>query len=197
MELGNFRLGMRTIKTGIAVAVCILLFHYSGRGTAMIASLSAVFALRQDMETTVKFGKSRILGNTLGALLAALFILLYRSSGNLFILEVIGVPVAVMLIIVICDGINYNSGIIGAIATLLIIYFSIPPNETIIYALERVFDTFIGTFVAVAVNHLIKVPAHEEVADLKEELSDIQTEENELNVLLTKKENEEKNQETD
>jgi uncharacterized membrane protein YgaE (UPF0421/DUF939 family) len=178
MELGQFRLGMRTVKTGIAVAICILIFHYSGRGTPMIASLSAVFALREDVETTVKFGKSRILGNSIGALIAALFIFIQGQLGSSFLIELIGIPFCIMFIIIICDG------IIGAIATLLIIYFSIPNNETFIYALERVGDTFIGTFIAITINHLIRTPAHEEVKEIKADLKTLDEEKAELEELL-------------
>ena len=57
MKLGRFRLGMRTIKTAIAVMLCILLFHFLDRGQPLIAALSAVFSLRQDLTTTISFGK--------------------------------------------------------------------------------------------------------------------------------------------
>ena len=43
MKLGRFRLGMRTIKTAIAVMLCILLFHFLDRGQPLIAALSALF----------------------------------------------------------------------------------------------------------------------------------------------------------
>ncbi len=66
MKLGRFRLGMRTIKTAIAVMLCILLFHFLDRGQPLIAALSAVFSLRQDLTTTLSFGRSRILGNSIG-----------------------------------------------------------------------------------------------------------------------------------
>ena len=72
MQFGRFRLGMRTIKSALAVFLCILFFHLTQRGIPMIAALSAVFSLRQDLTTTVSFGKSRIIGNTLGGTLAIL-----------------------------------------------------------------------------------------------------------------------------
>ncbi len=67
----------------------------------------------------------------------------------------IGVPIGVILIIVFCDLTNYNNGIIGASAAFLIIYFSIPTDETVLYAFARIVDTFIGTFIAISVNRLI------------------------------------------
>ena len=75
MIVGRFRLGMRTLKTAIAVMLCILLFQFSHRGSPMIACLAAVFSLRQDLNTSLSFGKSRIIGNTLGGFLALLYVL--------------------------------------------------------------------------------------------------------------------------
>lgn len=78
MQFGRFRLGMRTIKSALAVFLCILFFHLTQRGIPMIAALSAVFSLRQDLTTTVSFGKSRIIGNTLGGTLAIIYFWLYN-----------------------------------------------------------------------------------------------------------------------
>lgn len=42
MQFGRFRLGMRTIKSALAVFM-YLVFHLTQRGIPMIAALSAVF----------------------------------------------------------------------------------------------------------------------------------------------------------
>ncbi len=73
MEFGRFRLGMRTIKSALAVFLCILFFHVTDRGLPMIAALSAVFSLRQDLTTTVSFGRSRIIGNSIGGFLGIIY----------------------------------------------------------------------------------------------------------------------------
>ena len=44
-------------KTAIAVMLCILLFRFLNRGQPLIAALSAVFSLRQDLTTTLSFGE--------------------------------------------------------------------------------------------------------------------------------------------
>ena len=75
MEFGRFRLGMRTIKSALAVFLCILFFHVTDRGLPMIAALSAVFSLRQDLTTTVSFGRSRIIGNSIGGFLGIIYFL--------------------------------------------------------------------------------------------------------------------------
>ena len=155
MKIGNYRIGMRTLKTGIAVGLCILLFHLLDREPPMIAALAAVFGLREDWQTSLKFGKTRILGNSIGAIFAAMLVVIQQFAGWPFWIELIGVPLGVILIIVFCDHTNYNAGIIGANAAFLIIYFTIPTDETVIYALARVLDTFIGTFIAILVNRVI------------------------------------------
>ncbi|MBT2732936.1 aromatic acid exporter family protein [Carnobacterium sp. ISL-102] len=155
MTIGNYRIGMRTLKTGLAVGLCLLLFHFLDREPPMIAALSAVFGLREDWQKSLKFGKTRIFGNSIGAIFAALLVLLQQFSGQFFLVEMIGVPIGVILIIIFCDLTNYNNGIIGASAAFLIIYFSIPTDETVLYAFARIVDTFIGTFIAISVNRLI------------------------------------------
>ena len=155
MIVGRFRLGMRTLKTAIAVMLCILLFQFSHRGSPMIACLAAVFSLRQDLNTSLSFGKSRIIGNTLGGFLALLYVLAQDYFPNQNLVELMLLPLLVIIVIVVSDGINNNAGIISATATLLMISLSIPQSDSFQYAMERVLDTFIGTFIAtVSYTHL-------------------------------------------
>ena len=58
----------------------------------------------------------------------------------------------IVVAIVFLDGFNYNSGVIGALAALLMISLNIPSGATVLYVIDRIADTFIGVFVAIAVN---------------------------------------------
>lgn len=151
----HYRIGMRTVKTGIAVALCMVFFHYTNRGTPALAALAAVFSLREDWRTSFDFGKTRIFGNAVGALLATALVLFQSATGNSFILEIIGVSIGQMLVIIICDRLDYHAGIIGGTATYMITYFTIPVNATYLYALNRVFDTVIGSVIAILVNIIL------------------------------------------
>lgn len=155
MKLGRFRVGMRTVKSSLAVMLCILLFHFTNRGEPMIAALSAVFSLRQDLPTTLSFGKSRILGNMIGGVTAIVYVFIQSQFNQSFMLELLLVPLAVTFVIALSDGINNHAGIISGVATLLLITLSNPGNEPLIYALQRVLDTFIGTLIAVGLNYFI------------------------------------------
>lgn len=177
MEFGRFRLGMRTIKSALAVFLCILFFHVTDRGLPMIAALSAVFSLRQDLTTTVSFGRSRIIGNSIGGFLGIIYFLVKNYFHNDFLVELFLLPVLVVIVIVVSDGINNNSGIISAIATLLLIALSVPQGESSLYAIQRVLDTFIGTFIAIGVNFFLRPPETEKKEELVEDLVELQKKE--------------------
>lgn len=177
MEFGRFRLGMRTIKSALAVFLCILFFHVTDRGLPMIAALSAVFSLRQDLTTTVSFGRSRIIGNSIGGFLGIIYFLVKNYFHNDFLVELFLLPVLVVIVIVVSDGINNNSGNISAIATLLLIALSVPQGESSLYAIQRVLDTFIGTFIAIGINFFLRPPETEKKEELVEDLVELQKKE--------------------
>lgn len=62
------------------------------------------------------------------------------------------VPILTMLTIMFNVAFGNKSGIIGAVAALLIITLSIPTGQTFIYVISRVFETFCGVFIAILVN---------------------------------------------
>ncbi|MGH1839800.1 aromatic acid exporter family protein [Enterococcus gallinarum] len=184
MQFGRFRLGMRTIKTAIAVMLCILLFRFLNRGQPLIAALSAVFSLRQDLTTTLSFGKSRVLGNSIGGATAIIYFFMKQYFHNDFLIELLVLPALVAFIIVLSDGINNNSGIVSGIATMLLITLSVPQGESFIFALDRVLDTFIGTLIAIFINFVLRPPEKEKQAEIKEDLVVLKERETELKTML-------------
>ncbi|WP_424685225.1 FUSC family protein [Enterococcus sp.] len=184
MHIGRFRIGMRTMKTALAVMICILLFKITDRREPLIAALAAVFSLRQDLTTTVSFGRSRILGNSMGGLFAIFYFFIKQYVHQDFLLELFLLPLLVALIIILSDGINNNTGIVSAIATMLLITLSVTRSESIYFALQRVIDTFIGTFVAIAINFLIRPPEKEKESEIKEDLVVLKQKEAKLQEML-------------
>lgn len=183
MQIGRFRIGMRTGKTALAVLVCILLFQIAGRGTPLIAALSAVFSLRQDLNTSVSFGRSRVLGNSIGGGFAMIYFYIQEFFNNSFYVELVVLPLMVALVIIISDGIGNNTGIVSAIATMLMISFSIPAGESSWYAFNRVLDTFIGTTVAISLNAITPKTVEQE-REIKEDLIELKKKEADLAKML-------------
>lgn len=151
-DASKFKLGMRTFKTGLSVFFVLVVFTLLKWDGLQIAALTAVFSLREDFDKSVSFGTSRILGNSIGGLYALLFYLVDMLFGNAVWVTLVFVPICTMLTIMTNVSMNNKSGIIGGVAALLIITLSIPNGDRIAYVFTRVFETFIGVFIAILVN---------------------------------------------
>jgi uncharacterized membrane protein YgaE (UPF0421/DUF939 family) len=190
MQVGRFRIGMRTFKSGLAVMLCIFISMIAAPVNPMIASLSAVFSLRQDLTTSVSFGKSRVLGNSIGGALAILYLFMMQATGFHDWVRLIIIPVLVVICISFSVGIKNNAGVISAIATLLMIAFTMHADDGWFYALMRVMDTFIGTLVAVLLNIYLRAPVEEKVSEIDEDI--VLLEQKELELIELRKKIEEK-----
>lgn len=151
-DKSKLKIGMRTAKTGLAVFLVLLLFGGLDWEGAQIAALTAVFSLREDFDKSLSFGTSRILGNTIGGLMALVFYLVGGLFGHHHLVGVIFLPILTMLTIVLNVALDNASGVVGAVSALLIISLAAPTGSTFIYVVTRVFQTFIGVFAAILVN---------------------------------------------
>lgn len=152
-DKSQFKLGMRTFKTGIAVFLVLLIFGFFGWKGLQIGALTAVFSLRESFDESVHFGTSRILGNSIGGLYALVFFLLNTFFHEAFWVTLVVVPICTMLTIMTNVAMNNKAGVIGGVAAMLIITLSIPSGETISHVFVRVSETFMGVFVAIIVNY--------------------------------------------
>ena len=155
-DKSQFKLGMRTFKTGIAVFLVLLIFGFFGWKGLQIGALTAVFSLRESFDKSVHFGTSRILGNSIGGFYALVFFLLNTLFHGAFWVTLLVVPICTMLTIMTNVAMNNKAGVIGGVAAMLIITLSIPSGETFLYVFARVFETFMGVFVAILVNYDIE-----------------------------------------
>lgn len=151
----KFKVGMRTLKTGLSVFICMLITFFFKRETYIVSTITAVFTLRENMQKTMMFGKHRIAGNIFGALTSLVVIFIFDVFGNSQLTQIITIPSVVILMITLLSGFGYNEGVVGACATLLTILFMIPEQDSYVYALNRVIDSFIGMGVALGINLLI------------------------------------------
>ncbi|KPJ21767.1 FUSC family protein [Streptococcus phocae] len=153
----QFKIGMRTFKTGLSVFFVLLLFTLCRWDGLQIGALTAVFSLREDLDRTVSFGFSRILGNTIGGIMSLIFYIFNAIFHQHILVTLLLVPILTMLTIMLNVAFNNKSGIIGAVAALLIITLSIPTGDTFVYVISRVFETFCGVFIAIIVNTDVEI----------------------------------------
>ena len=81
-----------------------------------------------------------------------LFYLLGNLLNGQFWVTLVFVPICTMLTIMTNVAMNNKAGVIGGVSAMLIITLSISPEDTILYVFARVFETFMGVFVAIVVN---------------------------------------------
>lgn len=161
---------MRTFKTGLSVFFCILISMLLQRDTYVVACITAVFTLREDLENTIKYGKHRLIGNVMGALMSIIVILGFNLLGRTDVVQLFFIPTVIILMIATLAHLGYYEGTVGACATLLTIVFMIPADQSYGYAFARVVDSFIGMGIALLVNYTI--PARQAVRKRQEEITE-------------------------
>lgn len=149
------KIGLRTIKTGLSVFLCILISILFHRETYIVSALTAVFTLREDMMNTFKFGKHRVAGNIFGALSSLVAMFLFNFFGDGQMIQLIVMPLLIVLLITLLSHFGFQEGTVGACATLMTILFMIPTTESYSYAWDRIVDSFIGMGIAIGVNHAL------------------------------------------
>ncbi|MGX7106887.1 FUSC family protein [Hutsoniella sourekii] len=146
---------MRTAKTALAVFFITLMYDFLPARSPQIASLSAVFALRKDMGETFNFGRIRAFANVVGGLVSAGIVFSLRVLPEWRLIYYVSAPIGLALTIMLCISLNIPQGVVGASATYLIIFFNIPEEAQYAYIFNRILDTFIGAFVALAIEWLL------------------------------------------
>lgn len=155
----HYRIGMRVVKTIVAVAVCMLISLLSkDTNIISVSAVSAIVTLRTSSRDTLQAGLLRIIGTLIGGLLGLLCVALegvipFYSQG----LYVLIIPLMMLLDFYICNVLNLTeAAAISSIVVLLVAsHVNMAAGEALSYAGQRVIDTLIGVVVATAVNLLI------------------------------------------
>lgn len=151
----HFKIGLRTTKTAISVALCIIISSFLSNESPTLAALAAVYCLRQDTSTSISFSFHRIIGTFLGVIISMIASNIQVVVEKNTISDAIIAAGAVILTIILCQITNHKEGTISATATMLYIYFNTPNPETINYAAHRLLDVTIGAIVAVSIDYLL------------------------------------------
>lgn len=159
MNHRKFKIGWRTSKTAIAVGLTVLLFSWLDRGSGLLACLAGVYSLQADTEQSWRFGRNRIFGNTIGVF-SAILILQLRVWNWLpdYFSHSVGTAIGLMLVISVCNALNFNKMVFPASVAFLVVLLGEHGDNVISYGLNRVFDTIIGSLLALIVNYVLPSP---------------------------------------
>lgn len=161
----KYRVGMRVVKTAIAVMICLIIsLMLDNTNIIQISAVSALITLRPSQKDTLQTGVYRTVGTIIGGLLGLLCVLIgqvlpYYEEG-LFVLVI---PLMIVLDFYICNVLKlYDAGVISCVVLIIVASrIPLPLNEAFSYTASRVVDTLIGVVVATVLNKIFVIPRHE------------------------------------
>lgn len=147
------KIGMRTIKTAIAVSICVALSKSFNRDYIFYAAVAAVISMQNSVVDSFKVGKNRMLGTVVGALVGLVFAIISPENAALSGLGII-------IIIYICNTFSWKKSVTISCTVFLVIMLSLQDRGPVEYSINRTLDTFLGIIVAVFVNYFISPPEY-------------------------------------
>ncbi|WP_071061051.1 FUSC family protein [Andreesenia angusta] len=143
-------IGMRIIKSAIAVAISAVFMEYVVRDTPFFACIGAVVSMERTMEKSFEAALMRNLGTFIGGVFGMLVSFLTENVA----IQALGV-IPVIYIINLLK--KHPSIIPGCIVFFAVVYLN-DANTGWIYGLRRITETFMGSIIGLGVNNLIKSP---------------------------------------
>lgn len=157
----NWKVGMRTFKTCIAVLLCLAYSFLLNRFPVSTASITAIICIKPNPQDMWKTDIVRCLATILGGVVGLVGILVsvlipYYDQGVYVIL----IPLFVLLDIWLCNGLKMKDTVIVSAIMVVIVMTrtDVGTGSRILYALDRVLDTIVGAVVATVIN--IFMPFH-------------------------------------
>ena len=147
--LKKFPVGMRTLKTALAVTLSLMAVEYYGASPAKVvfATIGAISAVGPTFTASLLACMTQICGVTVGALLALVFLALP-------IPPIVGVGIGIMVIITSYHHLKLK--LVPVLPCLVLVNACLNPEiQALSYSLARIWDTAIGLAIGMLVNTLI------------------------------------------
>ena len=166
----HFHIGMRIIKTVLAVFACSIIGWLRGEMT-FFSMIAAVLCMQNSAEKTFTTSFNRIIGTALGGLygVVVLFIETHVHAQN--IMPLYCLIVSLMLIPVILTTILIKKPSVAAFSCVVFLsttIYHVGDADPYTYALNRMLDTAIGIVVALIVNLAMPGPKQRRIWTVQE-----------------------------
>ena len=152
------KIGMRIIKSAIAVLMCFVVDYFrNGAGIVFYSQLSALWCMQATRENTIKNAKQRMIGTLIGTFYGFVFIVFKQLTK----IEIDGynywdsVVISGMVIIVIYTSVlikKKQASYFSCVVFLSIVVNHIGDRNPYLFACNRFLDTVIGIGIGVLVN---------------------------------------------
>lgn len=151
-------IGMRIIKSAIAVVICFAIDYLrGGQGMVFYSQLAALWCIQMYRANTIQNALQRIIGTLIGALYGLVYLLAYplltTQEQLLMIMEGIIVSVSVILVLYTTVLLKKpQASYFSCVVFLSIVINHATDVNPYMFVLNRSLDTLIGILVGVAVN---------------------------------------------
>lgn len=151
------KIGMRIVKSSVAVFLCFCIYQLRGEGTPFYSAIAALICMKLDVETSFKTGFTRIIGTFIGGIFGVVVLLaatqLWKLYGinYFFYITVISfmiIPIIYVTLLLKKADASYFSCVVFLSIT-VVHGFDVNPY---IFAMNRVIDTLIGIIVSLVIN---------------------------------------------
>ena len=148
-------IGKRILKSAAAVFFCLLLDQLrQGAGIVFYSCIAAVLCMQQDVSSSVRIGRNRVIGTLIGGVFGMLVLVGERwSSLDHWLLHALIVSAVIIGIIYLTVLLHQTSAsYISCVVFLSVVISHGHDADPFLFAMNRVLDTLIGIAVAYAVN---------------------------------------------
>ena len=164
--------GMRTIKTAVAVVLCLVIFELIRLGgidsfftheesaqppTAFYACTAAIICMQDTVERSIKKGAHRLVGTAVGGAVG-LLILLFDDAVPFMPLTILAAGVGIVMCISLCNILKFPDASAICCVVLVAILMNHNAADRYLYAVYRMLETVVGIMVAVLVNKFLGLP---------------------------------------
>lgn len=143
--------GMRIIKTGLAILICLIIDYLRGAESPTQGAIAALFCLQQNLDSTFESSINRVIGTAIAGVYAYGFLILLFQVFKLnphqilyFLIVVLGTVILMQIVV----SLNRPGG--AAIAAMVFLSISVGsnPSSPLQYTLTSVVNTLVGIFAA-------------------------------------------------
>lgn len=146
----RFHIGLRTVKTAIAVTISMVLVDYYGSGSdskLIFAMLGAMAAVMPTFKDSVMSCLTQFVGLFFGAAAGVVLRLLPLP-------DLVSVGIGIILVITLYNGLKVRFS--PSLPCFIVVLLCITPDiEPVTYAIQRFWDTAIGLSIGMIINMLI------------------------------------------
>ncbi|SHH71710.1 Fusaric acid resistance protein-like [Clostridium collagenovorans DSM 3089] len=161
------KIGMRIVKSSIAVFSCFLIYLIRGeQGVPFYSAIAAILCMQPCVANSIKVGKNRVIGTLIGGIFGMVILLLERGlfASSPLMIQYMLISVAIIPLIYITVLIEKTT----ASYISCVVFLSVTVSHAIDvnpygFAFNRILDTLIGIFVSIIINR-IWLPKNEDEA---------------------------------